>query len=131
MMSALVMVGYIDISDHHCCQLVLSVIVHAMKRQSCILNEDARGCTLLCGGKERHHRATVEVSIMFRPGPPFSLGPSLGANCISVDETKRTKDRRGKQDKSLQNHYIHRLPGNPLLLPRHQQRKQWNRKMRE
>lgn len=35
-------------------QLVLSMIVHAMKRQSRILNEDTQA-VLLCGGKDRHH----------------------------------------------------------------------------
>lgn len=38
-------------------QLVLSMIVQAVKRQSCILNEDVQ-TALFCGGKERHHWAT-------------------------------------------------------------------------
>lgn len=61
------------------CQLVLSMIVHAVKRQSCILDEDVQAA-LLCGGKERHHWATMEMSVMFSLlplCPQLSLSVSL------------------------------------------------------
>lgn len=60
-----------------CCQLVLSVIVHAMKSHPCILNEDVQAM-LLCGGKDRHHWATMEMSVMFKrlPSPSHSVSLS-------------------------------------------------------
>lgn len=86
----------IIICEYCCgCQLLLSMIMHAMKRQSCILNEDVLA-VLICGGKDRHCWATMEMSVMFNL--LLSLSP---ANCINADETKRTRDRGGKQGPSL------------------------------
>lgn len=65
----------IIICEYCCgCQLLLSMIMHAMKRQSCIINEDVHA-ELICGGKDRNHWATMEMSVMFKllPSPCLSF----------------------------------------------------------
>lgn len=104
-----------------CCQLVLSMIVHAMKSHPCILNEDVQAM-LLCGGKDGHHWSTVDMSVMFKR-LPLSLSLRLSFWLIvQVSMALKEKETEGQTRQSLQKHFIHRLPGNLQLLPRHQPR---------
>ena len=104
-----------DASDRHCrrCHcpnhhyhrhhsILLLLLLSARSQRDCACDEKPsmhtkRMCRQCCSavGKKRHHWATMEMSIMFKPLPSPSHSVSLFlANCISVYGTERKKKKR-------------------------------------
>lgn len=90
------------------------------------------GCTINAAPRWER-KDTTGMPIMLKPLPSHSGSLFFGANCVSVYETKRKRDRRPNKAEHLEMIHNRRLPGKWPFLPSHQAERgsKWNRKMKE
>lgn len=131
---------WFNVSDHHCCFchcpnhhyhqhhcILLLLLLPASSQHDCACEEKPSmhtklGCTINAAlwWESKNTTGPLWTCQLF-----LSRSHSLSlflANCINVYETKGKRDWGTNKAESLQKHYIHMLPGNLQLLPRHQPR---------